>query len=307
LLESGVDLVHETLFLTKFRCRRLIAKACGRVHESVRFVHSKFIQVLSYSFAGDLLMESLECPAGSVIYKAGDPASKAFLIQQGTVELRPGDANSIAHEAPLGPGDVFGEMSLIDDQPHLMSALAISAVQLSVLTRDEFELLLSGVPVDYSRFLNSLFHRLKNLVSKPQDVPHSFAEKLAGRRIDVIINPLTRRAAATLPVQGIFIEKFPFRIGRAAGLNEDVPKDSNDLWLKDEIPFNISRNHAQIERDGDEIVVTDRGSSLGMYVNEIQIGGRSRHQQIVLEEGDNIVILGNPMSPYQFRVCVEYF
>ena len=59
-----------------------------------------------------------------------------------------------------------------------------------------------------------------------------------------------------------------------------------------------------IERDGGDILIKDRGSSLGMFVNEVHIGGRSRERHMFLEEGDNIVVLGGPMSPYQFRIHV---
>ena len=202
-------------------------------------------------------MESLNRPSGSVIYSAGDPANQAYLIQLGTVDLKRASPLSLEHEKRLGPGEVFGELSLIDEHPYSMSAIAVSDVELKILTRDEFKLLISGVPLEYTCFLQSLFHRIKTPISIAPAHSHSTAlaptapvssepveatpapDPVPQRRIDVVINPLTRRAAATLPREGLFIESYPFRIGRAAGMTENDPKDTNDLWLKDEIRSRI--------------------------------------------------------------------
>ncbi|MBI3862397.1 MAG: FHA domain-containing protein, partial [Planctomycetia bacterium] len=75
--------------------------------------------------------------------------------------------------------------------------------------------------------------------------------------------------------------------------------------LIDKAPYNISRNHALLEREADHVVISDRGSSLGIIVNDAHIGGKSKDRQATLDDGDNVVILGGRMSPYQFRVEVS--
>jgi hypothetical protein len=52
-------------------------------------------------------------------------------------------------------------------------------------------------------------------------------------------------------------------------------------------------------------MVKDRGSHLGTVVNEKPVGGRSPNSEVRLEEGDNVIIVGGWMSPYQFRVSVR--
>ena len=283
---------------------------------------------------GEVIVELIEYPAGAIIYRAGDPSIRAFLIRQGTVELRRVTAEAQDPDVDLGPGDVFGEMGLIDDRPHAMCARSVTAVKLLALPRAEFEELMSGVSDENSAFLIALFNRIRKLPANSSRVVTSTAiavapvataipkvetviahveteipeVKIPPRKPRLILSifPLTRRAAAKLPRDGMTIEKFPFRIGRAAALDEDSPSDSNDLWLHDEIPYNVSRNHAMIEFDGDDFFVTDCGSSLGTFVNEKAMGGSVRRRQLLLEEGDNIMVLGNPMSPFQFRVNVAY-
>jgi hypothetical protein len=247
-------------------------------------------------------MDMLEFPAGAVIFNAGDASTSAYLIRSGTVELLPGNPRSADRLAQLGPGEVFGEMSLIEERPRSLSARAVSAVQLSSLTRAEFELLLTADPSTFRIYLSTLFERLRTLSAQleaAKAVPSPTASDLT-----VTIHPLTRRSAATLPREGLPITKYPFRIGRAAADDEAIPLDLNDLWLIDQKPFNISRNHALLQREGDAVIVKDRGSWLGTYVNDIQIGGGIAKQQMTLEDGDNILVLGGRMSPYQFRVHI---
>lgn len=243
-------------------------------------------------------MTNLTYAAGATIFRAGDPGEQAYLIREGKVEL----LRDKQRLAQFGPGEVIGEMSLIEERPHGLTARAVTPVQATGLTRDEFEALLTSDPATFRVYLKALFERLRAL-SANTEVP--FADPaIATVYPKVIIHPLTRRAAETLPDDGLLIPKFPYRIGRVADEREREPLDLNDLWLLDRAPFNISRNHAVIELQGDVVSIKDRGSSLGIHVNDTHIGGHTSKRQIELEDGDNVVVLGGRLSPYQFRIHV---
>jgi CRP/FNR family cyclic AMP-dependent transcriptional regulator len=246
-------------------------------------------------------MGLLNCPAGAVIYHAGDPSASAFLIREGAVELLRGGPAAV-RVAHLGPGEVFGEMSLVDERPHALTARAVTDVRLSSLTRSEFELLLTADPAAFRVYLGALLERLRCLAAQAEAA--QIAAPPPGGDTAVRIHPLTRRAAATLPAGGLPVEKYPFRIGRAPAADEEMPLDVNDLWLIDQCPFHVSRNHALLERAAGAVVVKDRGSALGVFVNDVHIGGKSAGRQAALEDGDNVLVLGGRMSPYQFRVEV---
>ena len=248
-------------------------------------------------------MERLEYLAGAVIFMVGDPALKSFLIHSGKVELRRGTGDMNDRAAQLGPGDVFGEMSLIDERPHSLSARAVTNVALTAISRDEFEHVLSLTPHDFRAHLITLFERLRTLSSQQSGAP--VIVKQTAKKIYVTIYPLTPLTASMIPREGLWIQKFPFRIGRAAVDFEKTPPDANDLWLKDSSPYNVSRNHALIEIEDGVVILKDRGSSLGIVVNESQIGGNSYDRQMPLKEGDNTVILGSFMSPFQFRINIR--
>ena len=185
-----------------------------------------------------------------------------------------------------------------------MSARAVTKVHLTAISRDEFEQMLNLVPDNFRIHMNALFQQLRILSSQPA-VATPLVVALPDKTTYVTIHPLTRLAASMLPRDGMWIQKFPFRIGRSAKEFEAAPPDQNDLWLKDRSPYNVSRNHAIIEMEEGEVILKDCGSSLGTIVNEHHIGGISYDHEIPLDEGENIVIFGGFMSKFQFRINVE--
>lgn len=101
------------------------------------------------------------------------------------------------------------------------------------------------------------------------------------------------------------IEKFPFRIGRR-GIGEDGERhsifSSNDLLIADEEPFQISRSHCSIEREGESFFVRDRGSTLGTIVNGKPIGVQHSCLTADLRKGVNTLVIGSARSSYKFQI-----
>lgn len=67
------------------------------------------------------------------------------------------------------------------------------------------------------------------------------------------------------------VNEFPYRMGRQEGLSLSLPTAE------------ISREHAEIDRDGEGLVIRDLGSTNGTYVNHEPVGGDK-----ALREGDII-------------------
>jgi hypothetical protein len=188
-----------------------------------------------------------------------------------------------------------------------MAARAVTDGSATSLTREEFEHDLLHDPQRSRRYLRGLFERLRELTTRAAAIALPVAHgDAAPATASVILYPLTRKATETLPENGLAVTTFPFRIGRASEASEGQPLDLNDLWLLDSAPFQVSRNHLSIDLwDGHQLIVRDRGSHTGTIVNEQPIGGKSRATVAPLAMGDNVVIVGAPQSPYQFRVNVQ--
>lgn len=123
----------------------------------------------------------------------------------------------------------------------------------------------------------------------------------------IVLTACNDHAMARLPESSVTIQKFPFRIGR----KHDTPGKgatvfaANDLPIADEKPYQISRNHCSIEREGDHFFVRDRGSSLGTVVNDAAIGLAENSLTQDLRGGENQILLGSDDSQFQFKVTLR--
>ena len=76
-------------------------------------------------------VERLTFQSGDYIFKEGDSANNAYIIQSGSVEIvKSGEEEVVL--ATIPEGGIFGEMALIDDSPRM--AAAASAMPPSVVT-----------------------------------------------------------------------------------------------------------------------------------------------------------------------------
>src|SRR6266568_229051 len=79
-------------------------------------------------------------PSSAVIFRAGDPGDSMYLIDIGKVRINITDADGqVVTLAELGPGEFFGEMSMLDPgHGRSANATVIQHARLAKLTRDDF-------------------------------------------------------------------------------------------------------------------------------------------------------------------------
>jgi len=101
-------------------------------------------------------------PKGRVVILAEDQGDSLFIIESGQVKV------SIFHEdgreiilSLLGPGEVVGELSLLDGRPRSANVTAHEDSELIVLRRPDFLRLLAEVPKMAESLLEELAGRLR--------------------------------------------------------------------------------------------------------------------------------------------------
>ena len=82
-----------------------------------------------------------EFPAKKVIFREGQLGNLAYVIREGAVQIvkSHGHRHGALVLATLGPGEVFGEMALIDGGRRLASAIALADTKCSVIRSDTLE------------------------------------------------------------------------------------------------------------------------------------------------------------------------
>lgn len=85
-------------------------------------------------------LDLLRYQPGEMVFEYGDPGHALFMVRSGEVEIfiRNNQGDKIILEISR-PGDVFGEISLLDDGPRTASVVALLETELLKLDREHFE------------------------------------------------------------------------------------------------------------------------------------------------------------------------
>ena len=84
-------------------------------------------------------LDDLRVERGTEIIRAGEMSEGLYIIAEGQAVV----VHQEAQIAVLEPGSVFGEMSLLDDEPHEATIVALTPVHLLILPRITFDYLLA--------------------------------------------------------------------------------------------------------------------------------------------------------------------
>jgi tetratricopeptide (TPR) repeat protein len=98
---------------------------------------------------------------GEVIFREGDRSLTAFVVASGRVELIKSTVNGPVRLALLGPGEVFGEMGVIDISVRSTTARAVGDTVVEVVDRKGFVSYLQSDPDVAMQVIGTLSERLR--------------------------------------------------------------------------------------------------------------------------------------------------
>lgn len=108
---------------------------------------------------------NLAWTAGSTIFKTGDKGDALYVMLEGECSIHEGSSQMDGEVAHPRPGDSFGELSLLLNATHSLTATAITACEILVLPKEAFTHLLDSNPVLAKHFDNILKSRPKTHAS----------------------------------------------------------------------------------------------------------------------------------------------
>ena len=136
-------------------------------------------------------------PAGREIFKEGDPGDGVYVVKSGAVHISAViGAGERRVYSMLAPGDFFGEMAVLDNQPRSACATAETESVLYFIPREQMAVLLSHSPGLSMALLQAISRRLREFNQQYlREVLQAERMALIGRFASSIVhdlkNPLT--------------------------------------------------------------------------------------------------------------------
>ncbi|MDQ7002221.1 MAG: cyclic nucleotide-binding domain-containing protein [Ghiorsea sp.] len=248
---------------------------------------------------------------GTILLQEGKSGNGVYIIQKGHVKVtRTSQDDTEILLAELYDGQVFGEMSLIDDSPCSANVIAVGDLKVCVLSKAQFFDVLQTDMKSVKDVMDILFQRMRTMNIRVVDLENQLAANTqhADSKPDTImLKGLTEPAKHALyDMNALIIDDNPFIIGRWSKEQSKRSWFSKEaarahLEIHDIAPHVISRHHCQIEQYSGDVYVVDSSSRLGTWVNREKI---KQQKEVKLNAGHNTIHLGGLGSQFVFDVFV---
>lgn len=105
--------------------------------------------------------KSKQIKGGEIIFNEGDHSQTFYLVATGEAVVLKGSGVSQRELRRLGPGDSFGELTLLSDEPRSATVRAVGDMELLSLDREQFAVLMDEEAYFAQRLLRILSSRLR--------------------------------------------------------------------------------------------------------------------------------------------------
>jgi uncharacterized membrane protein len=107
-------------------------------------------------------VDTVREPAGKLLFQYGDPGESLYIVRSGAVEIfSKNDTGERIVLETAGPGDFFGEISLLDGGPRTASALVTRELEAVIVDRGDLEALLQVRPAAAMDLLTAAGRRVR--------------------------------------------------------------------------------------------------------------------------------------------------
>jgi CRP/FNR family cyclic AMP-dependent transcriptional regulator len=108
-------------------------------------------------------LDELSYLAGQIVFKLGDAGGVMYVVESGKIELFVQDAgDERVHLGYVGEGELFGELSLLDNEPRSASAKAVENTRLIAIDREDLLILVQAHPPAALDMMGALGHRIRS-------------------------------------------------------------------------------------------------------------------------------------------------
>ncbi|MBN2651419.1 MAG: Crp/Fnr family transcriptional regulator [Spirochaetales bacterium] len=97
---------------------------------------------------------------GQMIFAEHEPGNSFFFVQSGRVQIVKILDDIEKNIDILQPGEIFGEMAILEEEPRSASAVALDKCVLLEFTRENFEIIMAGYPQMALKLLKTFTKRI---------------------------------------------------------------------------------------------------------------------------------------------------
>jgi CRP/FNR family cyclic AMP-dependent transcriptional regulator len=168
-------------------------------------------------------------PRNSVIVHAGDQTDNVYIVLVGSLKVLISDEQGReAILSMLNPGDLFGEMGVIDDHPRSATVMAVEPCELVVIAKSDFKRFLAE-NFDLSLYImRSLVRRLRNADRKIESLA---LMDVYGRVARVLLDMAEDENGAMVVKKKVSKQDIAKMIGASREMVSRVMRDLQDQHL----------------------------------------------------------------------------
>ena len=125
----------------------------------------------------------------TMLFAEGEPGDELFIIQKGSIKITKIVEHKEVLLAMLKPGDILGEMALLEGKPRAASALAYEDCDVMVVNKANFELMIKNQPQLIAKITTLLADRLWLIYKQ---LANTLIENPMGRMYDALLIQLEK-------------------------------------------------------------------------------------------------------------------
>jgi predicted CoA-binding protein/signal transduction histidine kinase len=111
------------------------------------------------------IVEEVRLGAGQELFAEGSPGDKAYVIQEGELEIIKTSGERPVLLALRRSGEVIGEIALLEDEPRMASVRARGPAVLLAISQEQFNQLLNTSPSAVRTIMNTVLNRWRNVTA----------------------------------------------------------------------------------------------------------------------------------------------
>jgi len=249
---------------------------------------------------------------GQVIFRQGEPSDKFYIVRSGQVVLTKEAGGTASELARIGPGEVIGEMGVIQNLPRSATATAKGRCLLYGMTaQDLMDKRSDGQDHPGSIVSRVLAQRLRKANEKletfdagvtlaredPKPVSNGAATSGSKSRAKIFLRMGWRAGDQVTWGEQVSEHQLPLVFGRHPGPS-GVGTGTEMVLLDEQPPQWLSTVQFRIESQNGGIFLRDEQSERGNEVSGVSVGPIFGVNEVQLPAGTHVLVAGGEGSPY---------